>query len=53
MNKMQESREQVYNRILELAGLGLDGGILPPPKDLKDINREPQWWWKNSHGVDR
>ncbi len=43
---MNESREEMVERINALAGRD-EGGIIPPPADCP-INREPMSWWESS-----
>jgi hypothetical protein len=38
-------RQEWAKRLDELAGVSDEGGILPPPADMK-IDRRPNPWWK-------
>jgi Flp pilus assembly protein TadB len=51
LRRVQRPRAALSERIANLAGTDLDGGILPP--DTGGIDRTPNHWWKNTWRVQR
>lgn len=45
-DKPKVSRDEIFRHVSELAGVDEEGGILPPPADLK-IDRSPVSWWRS------
>jgi hypothetical protein len=46
IRRVQRPREALSERIANLAGTDLEGGILPPDNS-GGIDRSPNPWWKN------